>query len=411
MTQCFRNRLKDLPPVNRVWSAFRRAQHNRIIEREQREYERRARTAGIPIEEEPVSETFRRLNDRLAQRGLKWPPERTDGRLHIGFCTYTSTATEQVNIAPELERIGKVSSYFLDLRVDSRGLSLEATREFVDRDLFEFVQAVHKERPLDMLLSYLSGSHISADAIRRINDLGIPTFLFHLDDRLYFRGRKSGNQWTGPADVCSAYDMNLTNAPASLIKYRVEGGLALFWPGAANRDLCAPRPQPFKYDVSFIGAKYGRRPLLIDRLRRNGIRVECFGPGWPNGPLTTDEMIDVYARSRINLGFGYVGYSDHQCLKGRDFEVPMCGALYLTTHNEDLRRVYRIGEEIMTFRDGDDCLNTIGELLADPDRCNKMRPAARRACLKRHTREARVRALLECRPAVPEDPAGEGSPR
>ncbi len=401
MRKRLRNRLKDIGPVNRVWTAFRSRHHDWLIEKEQLEYEQRALAMGLSLAEEPASETYRKLKERLSKRGIAWPPQSQGRPLYVVFCTDSCQVLEQVNIPPEISRIGRCTAYYVDDRIASQEVSLSATREFVDGDLPSFLEAVQREQPVDMLLSYLSGSHVSAAAIQQINDLGIPTFFFHLDDRLHFRSRKSEDQWTGPADVCSAYDLNLTNAPISLVKYRVEGGLALFWPQAANRDLCRPRHLPFRYDVSFVGARYGKRPLFVDYLRKNGINVECFGPGWPNGPLTSGRMMEVYAQSRINLGFGYVGYSNHQCLKGRDFEVPMCGALYLTTHNEDLPRAYRIGEEIVTYRNREDCLAKIRELLGDPDWCERIRVAARGACLRRHTREVRIRALLECKPAIP----------
>jgi len=63
-------------------------------------------------------------------------------------------------------------------------------------------------------------------------------------------------------------------------------------------------------------------------------------------------MSRIYARSRINLGFGGIGHSRNLvCLKGRDFEVPMSGALYVTQHNPELALVFDIGREIVTYRD------------------------------------------------------------
>ena len=396
-----KKQLKDVRWVHRLWYRYKRHQHNKLIENEQKEYEQRALQMGISSKEEPAERTYQRLKDRLAARGIVWPPEPQGRPLHVVFCTNDSPALEQANIPPEIARVGRVSNYFADERMGKPCTNPWETRQFVDSDLPQFIKRINRDTPVDMLLSYLSGSSISASTIREINEMGIPTFFFHLDDRLYFRGQRIADPWSGPADVCSAYDLNLTNAPISMVKYWVEGGIALFWPQAANRDVCRPLGLPFSFDVSFIGTKYGRRSLLIERLQKEGIRVECFGPGWENGPLTDTEMIEVYSRSRINLGFGYVGYSSYQCIKGRDLEVPMCGALYLTSHNNDLNRLYTIGEEIETYHDDKDCLRKIRALLADPDRCAMIREAARKACLERHTREIRVRALLECKPSVP----------
>jgi hypothetical protein len=63
--------------------------------------------------------------------------------------------------------------------------------------------------------------------------------------------------------------------------------------------------------------------------KNHGIEVEAFGFGWPNGSLSTREMVRKYSRSKINLGFGGVAnLSDTYCLKGRDFEIPMSRGLY-----------------------------------------------------------------------------------
>ncbi len=98
------------------------------------------------------------------------------------------------------------------------------------------------------------------------------------------------------------------------------------------------------------------RPILVNYLKKNGINVKCFGSGWEAGSLPSDEMIKIYSQTRVNLGFGYVGFSSDQCLKGRDFEVPSCGAVYLTSYNENLPRVYKIREEIETYLDFKDCV-------------------------------------------------------
>jgi len=226
--------------------------------------------------------------------------------------------------------------------------------------------------------------------------MGIPTFGFHWDDKLSFRGELSEGRWSGPAAVASAYDLNLTNSPSSIIKYEAEGGLSIFWPEAANPEHFRPLDLPFEYDVSFIGDCYGYRPIMIEYLRRNGISVETFGPGWSNGSVSEKEMVEIYARSRINLGFGGIGYSmKEQCLKGRDFEVPMCGALYLTSDNPDLHLVYDIGREVVTYTTKEECLTKIHYLLDRPEEAMAIRKAARTICLREHTWERRFESIFK----------------
>lgn len=388
----FKKNIKQIPGVEQIWASYNALKQSRIIEQEEELYYNRAIEMGIPLQEPAFAEVYGELVERLKKRGIQWPPKSEDRPLHILYASFPGR-WERHNIPPQLEKLGDVTCYF----VYERGIASDerlSMRRFIDMDFPIFMTKLHSEKPVDMVLTYFSGAEISPETIEKIKAMGIPTFSFHWDDRLYFHGRKIGNQWSGPVSVCNAYDLNLTNAPESLVKYRVEGALAMFWPEASNPEHFCPQKLPFKYDVTFIGAKYGKRAKFIETLRRNKINVATFGPGWEGGQIPENEMVSVYAQSRINLGFGYIGFSDYKCLKGRDFEVPSCGALYLTTHNTALERVYDIGNEIVTFSGVDDCVSKITALLADPYRCAEIRRNARAAVVNRHTWSRRIESLI-----------------
>ncbi|HEX8903550.1 MAG TPA: glycosyltransferase, partial [Longimicrobiaceae bacterium] len=351
-------------------------------QREQAVYEAAARARGIA----PLSagHAFAAVRERLRARGIVPEPKRA-GELHVVYAA-VPTNWEPHNIPPALERLGKVSCYYLAERgFDPASPRWLEERERLDADLLAWMRELHAREPVDAFVGYLSGWHVAPETVRAIGGLGIFTASFHLDDRLWFRGPVAGGRAMGPAPLAPAYDLNLTNASASLVKYQVEGGVALFWPPGANLEHFRPLERPFEHDVSFVGARYGERPVFIERLRRAGMTVSAFGPGWPGGPLKEEEMLEVYARSRINLGFGGIAYSMRErCLKGRDFEVPACGTVYLTSEHPDLHRVYDVGREVVTYRDADDCVRQIRGLLADPGRCAAIRVAARARCEREH---------------------------
>ena len=395
-----KSRLKKIFWLYRQVYFWRRRQQDREIQDEQNRCERKARERGILVGEEPAKAVFERLQRRLAARGAAWPPHPHGRPLHIVYASVPG-GWERHNIPPELERLGKVSCFFLDQQGIELGAGWGAVRREVDRRLPSFMKSLHAQSPVDLFLSYLSGSQISPSTIEQVAGMGIPLFSFHLDDRRSFYGRRYDGQWSGPAAVCRAYDLNLTNAPASLVKYRVEGGDVLFWPEGANPDFFRPLDLPFLYDVSFCGERYGVRPILVESLRRRGLRISCFGRGWENGYQGAEDLVKIINQSRINLGMGYVNESGDQCLKGRDFEIPACGAVYLTSENADLRRVYRVGVEIETYRDFDDCAVKIKALLADESRCDAYRRASRTAVLERHTWKGRVDQLISCQGVPP----------
>lgn len=342
------------------------------------------------LDTKPVLQDFQR---RLKERGINWPPAKVKGDLHLVYASFPSI-WEEINISPALEEFGRLSCYF----TRDRGIDISdrfEARNAIDLDFPEWISRLHECDPIDLVVTYFSGAEISASTVEKIKKLGLPIITFHWDDRLHFFGRRIQDQWSGPVSVCKNYDLNLTNSADSLFKYKAEGALAIFWPEAANPKHFAPdNERCFDYDVSFIGARYGIREKLVNYLRKNGIRVAAFGPGWPDGTLDDEAMVSVYRRSKINLGFGYIGFSKYQCLKGRDFEVPSCGTVYLTSDNPDLHRVFEVGSEIVTYKNFADCLEKIRLLLQDPSLCNRLRANSRKRILAEHTWAHRFDTLL-----------------
>lgn len=393
-------RLREQPLAQSLWTPIRAALQERAIRADAREHARRADERGVP-HELAREELARRLAARLAERGIAPCPDR---ELHIVLATPLG-AWERHNIPPALEKLSTLATFYPQERgFDAGRPGWIERRGELDDALLAFVRERHRERPVDVLVSYLSGTWVSPATVRAIGELGIFTCALWYDDRLYFRGRRVGDRWGGAASLASAYDLNLTSAEDSIVKYHVEGGLAMFWPPAANPDLCEPLERPPRHDVSFIGTRYGARAGWVRYLRRRGVRVEAFGRGWPNGTVSGEEMVEIYASSRINLGFNGIGYSMRErCLKERDFSVPMSGQLLLCGDFPELHRVYEVGEkpggepgeEVAAYRDRADCLRQIRRLLADPERCERIREAGRRRALRDHTWERRFRDVLE----------------
>lgn len=260
----------------------------------------------------------------------------------------------------------------------------------MNRDLLERIgQWVASERP-DVIFTYLSGELVYPETVRNLRSLGVPMIHLSLNDKEHFVGKIRGGLAFGSRDICRWFDLCWTSTEDALKKYCVEGALPVYLPEGANPELHRPLDLQKSVDVSFVGQCYGNRPAIIRRLAAEGIRVEAFGYGWPNGPLSTEEMVRLYAKSRINLGFGGVaGYEATYCLKGRDFEIPMSGGLYLTEFHPELEKVYEPGKEIVVYRDFDDLLAQIRQLLADPQRAEAIRQAGMRRARRDHTWEMR----------------------
>lgn len=387
-----RRSLKSFNLVRSLWP-FLRGRHQEIgILREQSYYETFAKQQGwIVPTEKSLAEA---LQKRFAQRGIN-PIGLKKGEIHTFYCGGLDI-WEKHNSLAAVKVFGPVSEFHVRQQgyrpYTSHWLS---DRDSFNRDLLERIKTIHQRQPIHLFFSCATGYTFLAETIAQISELGIITCGYHMDDRLLFRGNRIGGQWTGPASVTAFFDLCLTNSTASRIKYVVEGGRPLFWPAGANPEIFKPLNLPMAFEVSFVGSGYGRRAAWISWLRKKGVKVMAFGPDWPSGAISTQEMVEVYSRSHICLGFSGVGYSMREfCLKGRDFEVPMSGAVYLTCEQPDLHRVYKVGREVLAYGSREQCLEQIQRLLKSPGQCEQIRKAARARSLREHTWEQRFDMLF-----------------
>ena len=392
--ESLKQRLKNIPWINRV-NAHLKALIQEYKAATELSYYRRTRSAAETQSYDP-SKIGQAVRKRLLNRGLYLTPK-AKGDLHI-FLTYTLHNWESI-----LPRALKSYGLITEFEWCSQGFdgklnksSFESNRKISLAMLDAFYRS-NDQSPVDVVVGYLTGFMIDPLILKKIGKAGATILNFSWDDKLGFRDRKYGGRWSGPAALAEAVDLNLTNSPESCLKYEGEGGLAMFWPEGAHPEIHKPYELPFEYDVSFVGKKYGWRPQFIEQLGKRGIEVACFGSGWDTGNLSDEEMVKLYSRSRINLGFAGVGHSKKlMCLKGRDFEVPMSGGLYLTQDNPELSLVFDVGKEIMTYQDEEDCTRKISYLLANPEIAARIRTAARKRALMDHTWENRFDTAFRC---------------
>ena len=368
--------------LQRINSPIRALWQEEKCRKELAYYSQKTNDLQLPADDTAVLADL--LRQRFAKRGLN-KKAKPKGKMNL-FLAYKYSNWEDV-LKLSLEPFGKVTCFdWGTLKLDDSANNTEDSRSELAAALLTKISTVHAEDPVDAFLGYFSSKNISPKHLRQIAAMGIVVFNMSLDDKLGFQNL---------AEIVSSVDLNLTNAPSSRVKYWGQGGLSTFWPEAAHPIIHKPYDLDFEYDVSFVGKKYGWRPRLVNYLRKNRIRVATFGQGWENAELPREEMIKLYSRSRINLGFAGVGQSRKlRCLKGRDFEIPMSGGLYLTQENPELELVYDIGNEILTYHNEKDCLKTIRWILEHPDEAENVRKAGRTKALREHTWEKRFEDIF-----------------
>ena len=378
--------MKD--PLRKYKRQFRAWKNKRRLKRELHYYASKFDSLHLTLpNEETIRETFKRKFP-----SLKPTPK---GNLNI-LAIYHHYNWENESLKPSLEKFGQVRHYdwfenFNHQRKDWH----RSVKAKMNKDLVSRVKQWVQEDLTDVIFTYLSGELVSPDIIQKLSSFGVPTVNLSLNDKETFIGKTKNGQPIGMKNICRYFDLCLTSTEDALKKYCVEGALPIYLPEGANPEIHKPYDVEKSIDVSFVGQCYGNRLTIIQALKDHGIHVEAFGEDWPNGPLSTKDMIRMYSKSKINLGFGGVaGHQDTYCLKGRDFEITMSGGLYLTEYNPELEKVYDIGNEIITYTNFDDLVAKISYLLSNPEEAEIIRKRGFQRAHTEHTWEMRFEKIF-----------------
>ncbi len=253
-------------------------------------------------------------------------------------------------------------------------------------------------RTPDILLAQTWADYVDPKVLGNIRDeYGTLIVNIALDDRHQYWGRKVNDEWRGTYGLIPYLDLALTAAPECVEWYQKEGCPALFFPEASDPGIFHPMPElPKLHQVCFVGSRYGIREKIVTGLRKAGVRVAAYGAGWEGGRLDTQDVPRLFAQSKIVLGVGTIGYcEDFYALKMRDFDGPMSGSCYVTHDNPDLRLAYKVGEELVTYRSVEDCVEKVRWYLSHEEERERIAQAGRERALADHTWEKRFNDLFD----------------
>jgi len=173
------------------------------------------------------------------------------------------------------------------------------------------------------------------------------------------------------------------------------------WAADASR-LQHPLPaSECEYDVCFIGANYGTRSKFIKALMEVGIKVACFGHGWPNGPISGEKIAPTFLRSKISLNFSGSGkfieryLPNRRQIKARVFEVPGAGGFLLGEWAPGIERFYELDTEIAVFHTEEELIEKVNNYLAHPDIRDACAIAAYQRTVREHTYDLRLNDIIQ----------------
>ena len=303
------------------------------------------------------------------------------------------------------------------------------------------VDAAHRAKPLDLVLTYVSDSHFEPDVIARVREKVAPILNFFCNNI---------HQFHLVARTARCFDFCLVPERDALVKYERAGARPLFWPMAANPTYYRPVETGLEYDCTFAGQRYADRGSLVLALNEGGVAADAFGQSWLpgaagdgggpaggnavlrslallargrnplraardtldwrrlqarhagrlHGPVSDPDYVRLYSSSRISLGFLLVGDS-HRTLtplrqvRLREFEGPMSGAFYLTGWMEEMTLHYEVGKEIVCYRSPEELVDLARYYLAHEDERERIRKAGHARALRDHTWHRRYEWLFE----------------
>ena len=266
---------------------------------------------------------------------------------------------------------------------------------------------------------------LKKEIIKKITEeSGAVTFTWSFDDHWNFY--KCSKYWA------PLFHWVFTTDPLAIEKYqRIGYKNAVFLPQGYNHFLYRPLNLPKIYDITFIGRPHGVRKTIIKKLKEVGINVQCFGKGWPNGHISTEEKIKIISQSKINLNLAEssgilwkqialiflhrkfdrsIGinsplkwYENFQTLlaqkrtqiKGRIFHILGGGGFLLTGYTEKLEKLYVPGKEIECFSSFDEMVKKIKYYLTHDEEREKIAKAGYERSIREHTCEKRFNEIFK----------------
>ena len=217
--------------------------------------------------------------------------------------------------------------------------------------------------------SYLSDFNLDPKIAKSI--AAIPNLMmvnFNWDDVQHF-SRNIFLQPIGVKKISRYFDINYTISRKALSHYNFNRSKSMVWKGSMLKVDREDFPVQNKRinKVLFVGAKFGIREKLIKSIIDSGIEVDCFGRGWGTRMLSNEEYREYVPKYSIVIGNSLIGHSNHHMIvKGRDFEIPNFGGLYLTSFFDELNDFYNVGEEILTYKSINEAISIINKVLENP---------------------------------------------
>jgi len=245
---------------------------------------------------------------------------------------------------------------------------------------------------IDLVIGQMWSNIINPDVLFAIREAGTIVVNIAMDDKLPIHWKSDSNgRLAGAIGLGQCVDLTLNTFKQAVPMYAQHNAPCIYWPLASNGDVFKPQEEK-EYDVVFIGSNYGYRSKVIEQIKRAGINVSAFGPGFPSGMVSAQDSADIFGKARIVLGMGYISYSRKlSTLKLRDFDALFTGAMYITSRNSDLEELFEDGKHIVYYDTIEELIDKLKFYLENDPLCKKIVTNALLEAKMNHTWEKRIK--------------------
>ncbi len=242
----------------------------------------------------------------------------------------------------------------------------------------EIIEIVKREKPDYFVWTTIFYELLesTAEAIRKEGTKIVALFF---DDEWRF---EEYSKWYVPY-----IDYFVTNDAKTIPKYNALGAKAIYAQGFNGIPLKHDLSLKEEYEVSFIGNNIFDREEYIKEIRKKGLPVSVFGPGWEKFGgryVSFKELLDIFGSSKINLCFTKTHYGKTGW-KGRIFQVCAAGGFLLTEYIFGIEDYFEVGKEIVCFKDKEEMLDKIQYYLKHEDERRKIAKAGWKKVTSKYT--------------------------
>ena len=353
----------------------------------------------------------------------------------------------QVDLAPTSEFMDSAK----DFTSEQLNIRAKTTQQILDE-----VRKAHKEKPIDLFLSYFYTAHLDPSAFAQLHAWGIATVNYYCNS-IY--------QFELVADIAAKVNYSWHPEKHARPLYQAVGANPVWVQMAADPEVYRPIEGTTRLpNASFVGLRYADRDRWMAALVRANVPVEIYGPGWgedpppvtsdkgavspsltqaknyaaeirrnfsrhgligglartkrqygyrrhtrellrlfkplARGPVPFTRICEVFSSHEVILNFSNV-WSDGRAgskliphVRLRDFEAPMCRTCFLTGHTDEIAEFYRIGTEIDTYNSTEEFVDKVRFYLSHAEAAEKLRELGYQRARRDHTWVRRFEQLF-----------------